>query len=338
MKVFPSKLALVSSFCLVFICAAAAQGQSLQTIQAPLPPGLETVEFFSPAVNRMMKFDIVFPADYWESEKRYSVLYLLHGYMQNYTVWARNLPGAFYSRNLDNLILVLPDGGNSWFVNFAQNEVGQTNNWEDHIIEDVIGYVDKNFRTEARREGRAISGLSMGGFGAFALGLRHPEMFVSIGSTSGALSYARSSGSAIALGLVPQAQNRERSLEDEARLAEADLFISGIINIDNFSTQDERTPRGTAFVTEDQAKAYDPFEIIYSVPKSQMPHIYIDSGTEDGLISDAREMAQLLMINDVPFDFMQSSGRHNSEYWRRSIGHMMAIQHEVMQRALGNRP
>jgi len=40
----------------------------------------------------------------------------------------------------------------------------------------------------------------------------------------------------------------------------------------------------------------------------------------------------------VPFDYMQSRGRHNSEYWRRSIGHMMAIQYEVMERALGNRP
>ncbi len=69
-----------------------------------------------------------------------------------------------------------------------------------------------------------------------------------------------------------------------------------------------------------------------------MPHIYMDSGTEDGLISLARELAQILMTNDVPFDFMQTRGGHNSEYWRRSIGHMMTIQHEVMRRALGNRP
>ncbi|MCH7816803.1 MAG: hypothetical protein IIC60_09580 [Proteobacteria bacterium] len=69
-----------------------------------------------------------------------------------------------------------------------------------------------------------------------------------------------------------------------------------------------------------------------------MPHIYLDAGIEDGLISEAREFAQILMINDVPYDYMQSLGRHNAEYWRRSIGHMMAIQYEVMQRALGNRP
>jgi len=88
----------------------------------------------------------------------------------------------------------------------------------------------------------------------------------------------------------------------------------------------------------EQARAYDPFHIIYQIPKSQVPHIYLDSGTEDGLINVAREFMQVLLLNDVPFDFMQGRGRHNPEYWRRSVGHFMNIQYEVMQRALGNRP
>ena len=54
-------------------------------------------------------------------------------------------------------------------------------------MQDVVNHVDWNFRTIARREGRAMAGLSMGGYGAITLGLRHPEMFISIGSTSGAL-------------------------------------------------------------------------------------------------------------------------------------------------------
>ncbi|MCH8901716.1 MAG: hypothetical protein IIC88_05400 [Chloroflexi bacterium] len=62
-----------------------------------------------------------------------------------------------------------------------------------------------------------------------------------------------------------------------------------------------------------------------------MPHIYLDAGIEDGLISEAREFTQILMINDVPYDYMQSLGRHNAEYWRRSIGHMMAITGEANQ-------
>ncbi len=308
----------------------------LVPVAAPIPPGLETVEFYSPAVGRRMKFDIVLPADYYQSDKRYPVLYLLHGFMQNYTVWGRNLAAAFYARNLNDLIVVLPDGGNSWFVNYASSENGQTNNWEDHIVKDVIGHVDKKYRSEARREGRAIAGLSMGGFGAYSMGLRNTQLFVSIGSTSGALSHARTAAAAIRAGIDrgPGPRDQQR----QARIDEADAFISRIIDVPGFSTQDERTPKGVDFVTAEQADAYDPFIIIYEVPRSQMPHLYMDAGTEDGLVNEAREMAQLLMLNNVPFDYMQSRGKHNSEYWRRSIGHMMTIQNEVMQRALGKRP
>ena len=327
---------LVTFISLLAATQSVVSAQELEFTPAEIPPGLSTVEFFSPAVMRTMKFDIVLPEDYEDSGQRYPVLYLLHGYMQNYTIWGRNLAASFYARNLDDLILVLPDAGNSWYVNYAVNEERQQNNWEDHIIKDVISYVDDNYRTEARREGRAIAGLSMGGFGAFALGLRHPEMFISIGSTSGALSYARSEAARIEAGVddLPT----QRSTENQARFEQADAFIAEIVAIPGFSTQEERTPKGKAFLTVEQAKAYDPFEIIYNVPKSQMPHIYLDSGTEDGLIQEARELVQLLMVNNVPFEYMQSRGRHNAEYWRRSIGHMMTIQHEVMQRALGNRP
>ena len=329
-----------TSFSIILVILVAvtslSNAQDRVPVPAPIPAGLETVEFFSPAVDRNMKFDIVLPEAYYSSEDRYPVIYLLHGFMQNYTVWGRNLAGAYYARNLNDVILVLPDGGNSWFVNYASSEDEQKNNWEDHIIEDVIAYVDSNFRTTAKREGRAISGLSMGGYGAFMLGLRHPEKFISIGSTSGALSHARTAKAAVEQGIARSP--RSRLSEQQARLDEADAFISAIIDIPGFSTQAERTPRGIDFETPEQAAAYDPFTIIYDVPKSQLPHIYIDSGTEDGLISEAREFAQLLMVNNVPFDYMQSRGRHNAEYWRRSIGHMMTIQHEVMQRALGNRP
>jgi putative tributyrin esterase len=328
-------LGLLVALC-IFSAYSQDDNQALTPVPAPIPDGLHTIEFFSPAVNRTMKFDVVLPENYEQTTDRYPTLYLLHGFMQNYTVWGRNLGAAFYSRNLEDLILVIPDGGNSWFVNYASSEGDAENNWEDHIIEDVVSYVDDNYRTVPRREGRAIAGLSMGGFGAFSLALRHPDMFISMGSTSGAISHARSAAEALKQGIQPGQQPRDP--QRQAQIAEADKFISQIIDIPGFSTQDERTPAGIAFATAEQAEAYDPFSILYNVPKSQLPHIYTDSGTEDALINDAREFMQILMVNNVPFDFMQTQGGHNSEYWRRSIGHMMTIQFEVMQRALGKRP
>lgn len=317
------------------LLALPASAQPNNASPPSLPEGLQTVEFYSPAVDRQMKYDIVLPPGYETGDARYPVLYLLHGYMQNYTVWGRNLGAAFYARHLADMILVMPDAGNTWFINYDSSASGK-DAWEDYLIEDVIGHVDAHFRTEARREGRAIAGLSMGGFGAFSLGLRHPEMFVSLGSTSGALNFARDRAAAIAAG--DSSTPRERSPQQQEAIDKADAFIADIIAIPGFSKQDERTPEGVDFATAAQAQSYDPFQIIFNVTKSRLPHFYIDAGTEDGLVTVAREFMGVLLMNDVPFDFMQSHGKHNSEYWRRSIGHMMTVQSEIMQRALGNRP
>lgn len=297
------------------------------TAFAQQPANLTTVEFASPAVDRTMKYNIVLPPDYATSDERYPVLYLLHGVGQNYTSWSR-MGVPFYAELIGDLIVVMPDGGNSWYVNWAESADGQKNAWEDHIIQDVVGHVDANYRTLARREGRAIAGLSMGGFGALALGLKHSPMFISIGSTSGALDHARQAAARIRAGMQPQASDGSRRSGE----------MNPVIGIPGFSSQAERTPRGIEFLTEEQANAYDPFQLINTVPRHRMPHIYLDSGTEDDLIIGARELAMVLMQKNFPFDLMQMSGDHNTAYWAQSIGHLMTIQYEVMRRALGERP
>ena len=111
-----------------------------------------------------------------------------------------------------------------------------------------------------------------------------------------------------------------------------------MIGIAGFSSQEERSPLGREFTTAEQADSYDPFTLINKVPREQVPHIYIDCGTEDRLIAGARELASILMEKNLPFDYMQMAGAHNATYWTQSIGHITAVQYEVMQRALGRRP
>ena len=298
---------------------------------------LSTVEFYSPAVERTMKYNILLPAEYDASDERYPVLYLLHGLTQNYTIWSR-LGAPAYAGLFNDLIVVMPDGGNSWYVNYAESAGGQRNDWEDHIIEDVIGHVDENFRTISRREGRAIAGLSMGGYGSLTLGLHHPEMFISIGSTSGAISHGRDAARRLRGDEARRGNRRQRSPEEQAAREERRRTPDPRIGIEGFSSQIERTPEGQPFLTAEDADAYDPFELIHQVPRERLPHIYLDSGTEDRLIQPARELAQVLFEKDIPFDFMQMPGAHNSEYWTQSVGHIMSIQYEVMRRALGERP
>ena len=178
-----------------------------------------------------------------------------------------------------------------------------------------------------------MTGLSMGGFGAITMGLRNPELFISIGSTSGALEYGRQAAARMR-GEMPPRAPRERTPEQEARRRQP----NPLIGIDGFSSQIERTPSGTMFETPAQADAYDPFTLITEVSREDLPHIYLDCGTEDRLIVGARKLAAYMMEEGIPFDYMQMPGRHNAAYWIEAIGHIMGVQYEVMQRALGQRP
>lgn len=302
-------------------------------------PELRAVEFFSPAVNRTMKYNILLPSDYESSTARYPALYLLHGLTQNYTAWGLSNGAPFYAGLYDDLIVVMPDAGNSWYVNWAASEAGQKNSWEDHVIQDVIGHVDWNFRTVARREGRAINGLSMGGYGALTLGLRHPDMFISIGTTSGALEHARQAAARLRGEAQPsQTPAPQPSAEERAAAEARRRQPNPLIGIEGFSSQEERSPKGQEFVRAEDADAYDPFKLIHQVPQDKLPHIYIDCGTEDRLIAGAKAFVQILVEKGIPFDYMQMAGAHNAAYWIQSIGHIMAVQHEVMQRAIGQRP
>lgn len=315
----------------VFLCVVVATAAMAQSLE------LRTVEFESPAVGRTMKYNILLPRDYDLSSERYPVLYLLHGLTQNFTAWGLSNGSPYYAGLYDDLIVVMPDAGNSWYVNWAPNADGRPNNWEDHIVQDVVNHVDWNFRTIARREGRAIAGLSMGGFGAITLGLRNPEMFISIGSTSGALEHARQAAARLRGEAQPR---RQREMSDEER-AEAEARRrrpNPLIGIPGFSSQVERSPEGQEYATPEDADAYDPFLLIHQVPKAELPHIYIDCGTEDRLIAGAKELAGILLEKEIPFDYMQLPGAHNAAYWIQSIGHIMSVQYEVMQRALGQRP
>lgn len=298
---------------------------------------LRTVDFFSPAVDRDMKYNIVLPRGYDASSERYPVLYLLHGLTQNYTAWGLTNGTPFYAGLYQDLIVVMPDGGNSWYVNWSENEGEQKNNWEDHIVDDVVNHVDRNFRTIARREGRSIAGLSMGGYGAITLGLRNPELFISIGSTSGALEHSRQIARRMR-GETPARQLPDLTAAEQAEREARRQRVNPLIGIDGFGSQVERTPLGIEFATAAEADAYDPFTLIGKLSNEQIPHIYLDCGTEDRLIAGARELAGILIERDIPFDYMQMAGAHNANYWIQSIGRITAVQYEVMQRALGQRP
>jgi putative tributyrin esterase len=298
----------------------------LRAVAQPPAPEAKTVTFDAPSIGRKTAYNVILPADYEASgEKRYPVLYLLHGYSGNYLNWA-NFGATRAAKGLD-LIVVMPDGGNSWYINWAESGEGQKNAWDDFIAKDLIGHVDSTYRTVAAREGRAINGLSMGGFGALSVGLKHPDLFCSVGSHSGALAFARSAGERLRSGQEPRPRKNQPSDSPNER-----------IQIDGFRSQAERSPKGKAFAKPEDADASDPFKLVLAVPKEKLPHIYVDCGTEDGLVTASRDFVKLLTDNKIPFVYGESAGGHNGPYWTREIGTSMAVQYAVLRRNLAKRP
>jgi putative tributyrin esterase len=288
-------------------------------------PTLKSVAFDAPSVGRIMTYRVALPADYETAkDKRYPVLYLLHGLTSNYTAWAK-LGAAKAAEGLD-LIVVMPDAGNSWYANWARSDDGQKNAWDDYIVKDLIGHVDSTYRTVAAREGRAINGLSMGGYGGLMLGLRHPDMFCSIGSHSGAIAFAHTVGDRLRSGQpAPQPKNQPSNTPNP------DIVIEG------FRSQAERTPKGKLVVKPEDADAIDPFKLVLAVPKDKLPHIYLDCGTEDRLIKANRDFAKLLIENNIPFTYGESPGAHNGAYWTREINTSVAVQYAIIRRNLARK-
>lgn len=127
--------------------------------------------------------NVILP-DRHESQGPFPVFYLLHGLSDDHTIWSRRTSIERYVDGLP-LIVIMPDGGRGFFCDAHQGAA-----YESHIVKDVIGFTDRFFNTIPSRHGRAIGGLSMGGYGAIKLALKFPDLFCSATSHSGVLALA----------------------------------------------------------------------------------------------------------------------------------------------------
>jgi len=144
---------------------------------------VDTVAIYSPSMQKSIKCVVIKPDNYPDSDKKYPVVYLLHGYSGSYSSWLEIDPNLKDYADEHQMILVCPDGGyNSWYYD---SPIDPKRKYETHVSKEVVSYVDVHYRTIADRHHRAITGLSMGGHGGFYLGLRHPDVFGAMGSTSG---------------------------------------------------------------------------------------------------------------------------------------------------------
>jgi S-formylglutathione hydrolase FrmB len=187
--------------------------------------------------------------------------------------------------------------------------------YETYVLHDLIGHVDATYRTRADRASRGIAGLSMGGYGAFALALRHPDAFAAAASHSGVLSLRYG-------GPHPYRADKLVLADDIGALAAGmgplGRWILGLF--------------GTDLAT---VKAHDPASLIEALPPgAALPALYLDCGTEDdfGLDAGAAYVHDLLTARGVSHEFFLGPGPHDFPFWRDRVTHSLAFLRDHVAR------
>jgi S-formylglutathione hydrolase FrmB len=331
------------SFVLGLVVAAACSGKSpsgetptASTTPTAPPAGppsasrVATEHFHSDALGVDKAVVVYLPRGYdSDAARRWPVFYYLHGLGGNETNWVQNgkLDAAADALGL-GAIVVMPDGDDGFYVDSAskidydqcmKDGTGlflpdrephdttcvRSRNYESYIAKDLVGWVDAHYRTLARRDGRAIAGLSMGGFGAMELGMRHPDEFAAAASHSGAIAL-------LYKGPRPFAPGKTELITDVAGWGQAVGPIGMWIQL---------------MFGNDIAewKAHDVVEL---AAKTQgKVALYIDCGTEDdfALQDNAQYVHEALTAKHIEHEFFIGPGKHDFAFWSARLPKSLAF-------------
>lgn len=165
-----SALKYVSLFLLTFFLG--------QTIHAAV---VDTVSTYSASMKKTVKAVVITPDNYANAQAL-PVVYLLHGYSGNYSDWVSKAKGFEKAVDLYQIIIVCPDGNNSWYWD---SPVDSNYKYETYVSKELVSWIDGKYKTIKDKKGRGITGLSMGGHGALYLAFKHQDVFGVAGSMSG---------------------------------------------------------------------------------------------------------------------------------------------------------
>lgn len=249
---------------------------------------VDTVEVYSKAMNKTLKAAVTTPTSYSTCTKSYPVIYLLHGGSGSFSDWHQKVtePGLV-NRLADQYdwIVVTPGVGPSSY--YFDSPILDSVRYETYMTEELIPFVDKNYRTLAKKESRAITGLSMGGHGAMMLSAKHPELFVAAGTMSGVMNIDTD------MWIVPE---DFRTLRKEGQKQ-----MLGSINY--------------------KAPHFNPFTIVGLADQIHRNNlaIIIDCGVDDFLIHTNRQLRDILLWNKTPHEYIERPGAHTWQYWTEAL-------------------
>lgn len=250
------------------------------------------VTFRSAALARDMQYRAVLPAKISAGQKL-PVVYLLHGGGGGSSRdWSNYSDVAQYAER--GWILVMPDGDDSYYVNAADRPQDR---YEDYIVHDLIADVESRFPAAAGRANRAIAGISMGGFGAVTLALKHPDLFIFVGGVSSALD-------------VP---SRPFSVKRLSQWRHHRSIFGP------WKGQHQREN--------------DPLVLVRSANPEQAPYFFLTCGEQEGLLPVNRQFAALLQQRHFRYEFHTGPGGHDWNQWN---SHVPALIDSLTQHLAAN--
>lgn len=258
-------LGLVMSAALSLPAMAQVDTRQPDPVEGALPTQVEKISVHSPAIEGNLMGEtadrdvfVVLPPGYEDNpDKRYPVVYALHGYWIGAEQWMAELhapqtiEGAF-ANGTPEMILVFPTSWNRYYGSMYSSSK-TTGNFEHFIAKDIVAYIDENYRTIAERQSRGLVGHSMGGYGATRIGMKHADVF-------GAL-YVMSAGGGV--GGAPAELSAEAAAQIKA--------MTGPDDSPGLSPE--------ARTTVARAAAWS--------PNPNNPPLYIDLPWEDGVMNEA---------------------------------------------------
>ena len=264
--------------------------------------------------------NVLLPADYASSGKRYPVLYLFHGGGGNYTQYDRELNIRAMTEGRD-LIVVMPDAGVSWHCNpvSARN---RKRDWETFQIEELIPWVDATFRTFPEQAGRAVSGFSMGGFGALKYIAKYSDKFASVSAHSGPANLR----SKAVEGIVPNLIIAWANLTSHAEFGQPvygrwPRWHQDLITADNPIENIESYRNKRIFLVAGTSRVSD------------IPQVgtIINTLTEDTVLNTQREFAAALDSAGIKYERFEEPGGHiiRPERLQQDIDGVVAHLHKA---------
>lgn len=266
----------------------------------------ESLTIDSKALGKEVKFSIYLPFDYETSNRYYPVVYLLHGLNDNEVGWIQygeaNLivDECIANREIPPMILVMPNGGTSFYMNTFDGKV----KYEDFFINEFIPFIEKNYRIRAERRYRGIAGLSMGGFGTLYLSMKYPEKFIACAAFSPVL-----------FSEIYMKQTEDKKFNSFY----APLFGSYEIGDKRLTDYYRKNNMFDLTLTKEKG-AYNDLKI------------YIDCGDDDYLTDDNCRFNIHLNQLGIKHEFRMRDGAHTWTYWRSGLSNGLKFIGESFHR------